>query len=451
MKKNSRLIALILALIAVSSLISCSAGGNGDDTLDTSAPETTAEITEETTPEPAVSVVAPPETTLPEITLPPEAEDVINLLKEKSAEAPSSLFGAEADKELLDAREHRLLAEHLTALSVTEKSDIINDVKNTVLTGENDHNLLLLTTLSGMELLTQGYLEDLSEAGIGINSNSAGIRNTITDALTVANATYLLACDGLVSDLGASYTLKYNGTALSSDPVSAAINGNFTVELMLNYIAQIKGDAFTLSGHSPLAVYAGAGGHIFGKDESGLPASALATHPKFAVKFIAASSLTAAATEASSAVFTLSFLSPAGEGEIYLPLPKEDRLGGYATPLSAERLSLLAAPAGVIDGGRLGRLVTAFSLASSGYRDSVRARLTEKSGERGLSALEAIEASATLDLGMILGWGDIDDLIEDELKKGSKPGDFLTDRVVEMRNKAVEAAAKIVAGRLETY
>ena len=64
MKKKSRLIALLLALLMV--LPACSADGAGEDTTDsdTTAPETTeATVNHETTEEPSISVVVTPDTT----------------------------------------------------------------------------------------------------------------------------------------------------------------------------------------------------------------------------------------------------------------------------------------------------------------------------------------------------------------------------------------------------
>ncbi len=454
MKTHSRLTALMLLLFALLSLISCSAGGEDTSAPESSlSPETTAQvITDKTTEEPVISVVAPPESTSPpETTAPPKAEDTISFLISDKGEAITSAFSEEEEKALLDARAWRLLSEHLTDISVKESAVIVEDVKNTVLSQESLCDLLLLTASEGIDLLTQGCLEDLSQAGIGITADSAGIHKTVTDSLTVAGGTYLLASEGLVSDLHSSYALKYDGTALSSDPAAEALAGNFTVELMLTYIMEEGEETLAVSDRSPLVLYAGAGGHIFGKDEEGLPASALAIHPKFSSKFAAASDLTMNSSNAESGIFTLSLLTPAGAGEIFLPLPKEDKTGGYATLIEHESISLIAAPLGVIDGGRLNRLLASFNLASCDYREAVRSALTQKSGSRGRELLNLIEESAVLDLGMILGWGDIDDLIEDELKKGSKAEDFLSDRVLEMRNNAVQAAAKIVAGRLLTY
>ncbi len=466
MKKNSRLIALMLALFALLGAAACAANGpSGDTSTYDSAPQTTAKVIEVTTPEPVISVVAPPQTSPPDTsefnteeltdpappvtTAPPKPEDVLKILKPSgSGEAVTSIFDSE-NAEILNSREARFLALSLCEIKVTESKTLTDDVKNAVSAGISKQDLLLISPTDGVSLLSAGFLEDLSEAGIGINSESVGIRSSITETLTVGGGTYLLACEGLVSDLSASYALKYDGTPLSGDPAEDALSGNFTVERMLQYMAQIEGDALSLDSYSPLALYTGVGGHIFGKDDAGMPASALATHPKFADKFRAASELTSGASDTDTAVFTLSLLDKAEKDEIYLPLPKQNAEGEYATLIEKSELSLFAAPVGVVDGSRLSFIIKSFSMASAEYRDNIRKELTVNSGEKGAELIGIMEASAVLDLGMILGWGDIDDLIEDELYKGSKPEDFLSDRVVKMRNSAVEAAAKIVADRLK--
>ncbi len=445
MKTHSRLTALMLMLFTLISLISCSAGGDTTDTSDMSSPETTATVTAETTPEPVISVVAPPETT-EEITEPlPEPEDTLLILKEKGLSL-GNLFSAEENAVLQSKLEERFLREHKATVSIGEADDIIKTVTDSVAAGAAAADLLMLCPDSGITLLTRGLLEDLGMAGISINSNSTGVRKSLTESLVVGG-TYLIACDALSSYLPASYALKYDGTALSSDPVQAVLSDKFTVELMLTYISEKGEGTLAIGSASPLIVYRGVGGHIFAKDENGMPVSAPAKHEGFSGKYRAALELYAASSSESKGIFTLTKLSP-DENAVWLPLPKESESIEYSTPLDTEGVVLFAAPAGVIDGRRLATLFNAYNLVASDYRDAARAKLAYAEVEHSADLLTVIESSATIDLGPILGWGNIHKLLEDELKKGTSPEDILADRVVQMQNKAVESAAAILAGRL---
>ena len=62
--------------------------------------------------------------------------------------------------------------------------------------------------------------------------------------------------------------------------------------------------------------------------------------------------------------------------------------------------------------------------------------------------IDIIEKGATLDLGILFGWGDIRDHIADGFNKSKSADDILADRMTEMRNKAAETAASILAGKL---
>ena len=86
MKKYSRSLALLLALLMMISVAACAGESIPEETTEaetasTAAPETTETVTEVTTEEPNVSVVAPETTaeTAPE-TQPPEASDTIRII-----------------------------------------------------------------------------------------------------------------------------------------------------------------------------------------------------------------------------------------------------------------------------------------------------------------------------------------------------------------------------------
>lgn len=454
MKNNSRLIALLLAVFLLVTAAACAAGGTEEtsaepETASTSAPETTDNITEKTTEEPYVSAVAPPETTIAE-TLPPEAEDVLHVLvQDGKGEAIISILASEEDRPLLDEREARLLGEHSLTLKLSKTADIVDRIKNGVLTGNNNFDLLLLNSRAGCELLTLGALEAVSEAGISITPESEGVHRKITESLTVGGDTYLFACDALVSDLTAVNAVRYDGTKLSSDPVTQAVAGDFTLELLLSYLSELTEDSLAIDQSASLAVFSAVGGEIFVKNEKGIPLSSLAEDKDFAENYsLAAELLSCDSHSIREAVFSVTQMTVTPQGSIFLPLPKADADSEYISLVDSGSISLFAAPLGVVDGQRLSRLLTAFNLSSSDYREAVRLRLTEQSGVRGEKMLTLIERSARLDLGIMLGWGDIDDLIAEGLASGTSAKDLLSDRITSMRNEAVETAAKIVAERL---
>lgn len=454
MKKHSRLIALLLGIFILLSAAACSGGGDAEtsaeETADTRTPETTDVITPATTEEPSVSASATPETTVEvttEETAPPVATDLIRILRQKDrGEAMSSLFADGEEKALLSEREERLLREHLLGVEVILTDNIASRVGNDILAAEKGYDLLLLTPEDGIALLTDGMLENLAEAGIDIKPDSAGVLRSLTESLTVGGGAYLVSTIALTSDITSTYALRYDGTALSSSPVESAVSGNFTAELMLSYLKEAE-NAFSLGESSPLTLYRGLGGKIFVKTASGIPTSAVTDDAIFKSAYTAASDIGARSAD-SKAIFTLEEISALESGNIYLPIPKATADIGYSLPADHATLSLLAAPAGVVSGNRLKTLVDALILSSGSYRDAVRTSIVKNGAERSLELLGIIETNSSLDLGILLGWGDIDDLIGDGLKKGTAADALLTDRMTEMRNKAVDVAAKIVADRL---
>lgn len=457
MKKNSRLIALLLAFLMI--LPACSAVGAGEDTTkpDTTAPETTEnDIAETTTEEPSVSVAVTPETT-PEATLeettspypPHDGETVRILIQNGKSEAFTSEF---ADGELLSylsARESALLADHNTVIRVTASADIVERIKNGVQTSNNDFDFLLLNAAAGAELLTYGALEALSEAGIGITPKTAGVRESLTESLTVGGEAYLVACDALISDLSSLKVIEYNGAALSSDPLQKAADGDFTVEALLNYIAELKTDSFAVEQNSLLAIFSGVGGKVFVENEKGLPLSALTEDKDFSKKYETALALIKNDSQTNrTAAFTVTEISPVRDGVTILPLPKANSESEYVTLTEAGTITLLAAPIGVVDGVRLAKLFNCLCVASGDLRAAERAKYIDANNQYSEPILSIIESTAQLDLGIMLGWGDIDEYIASSFASGKSAKDMLADRVVSMRNKAAETAAKILADRL---
>ena len=461
MKKNSRLIALLLAFLMI--LPACSTVGVGGDTTkpDTTAPETTEnDIAETTTEEPSVSVAVTPDTapettheaTLEETTSPyppHDGETVRILIQNGKSEAFTSEF---ADGELLSylsARESALLADHNTVVRVTASADIVERIKNGVQTSNNDFDFLLLNAAAGAELLTYGALEALSEVGIGITPKTAGVRESLTESLTVGGEAYLVACDALISDLSSLKVIEYNGAALSSDPLQKAADGDFTVEALLNYIAELKTDSFAVEQNSLLAIFSGVGGKVFVENEKGLPLSALTEDKDFSKKYETALALIKNDSQTNrTAAFTVTGISPVRDGVTILPLPKANSESEYVTLTEAGTLTLLAAPIGVVDGVRLAKLFNCLCVASGDLRAAERAKYIDTNNQYSEPILSIIESTAQLDLGIMLGWGDIDEYIASSLASGKSAKDMLADRVASMRNKAVETATKILADRL---
>lgn len=445
MKNHSRLPALLLCLLLLLSCAACSSG-ESEETESTTAPETTAAITEETTEE-VISVVAPPETTeVPETTDPTPTETIRIIMQDGKGETILSALAEDKYKPLLDAREQALLYEHSAEIELSKAENLKSTIENLVLAGESRYDLVLTEPFIGADLLNSGLLENLSGAGIGITPESIGARRSITASLTVGGGVYLFASDALVSDISATYALKYNGAALSSDPIEKALAGEFTAELMLTYIAEAE-NALSVGDFSPVTLFRGAGGEIFTKNDKDIPISAVTSGTIFATAYDAAVELYSSSTEG-DAIFTLQKLSPLAEGEIYLPLPKIYSTLEYSTPIDQYSLSLFAAPAGVVSGSRLNNLITALAACSNDYRTTVRGEIIEKGAKDSAKILDIITENARLDLGILLGWGDICDHIAEGFNKSTPAADLLANRMTEMRNKAAETAASILAGKL---
>lgn len=453
MKKNSRLPALLLALL-LTVLPACSDSGEqgGTSEADTTAPKTTDTVIPETSEEPSISVVVTPDTTPEETTSPyppHDGETIRILVQDGKCEAFTSEFADEEHAALLSAREAALLEDHNTVIRVSKSADIVERIKNGVQTSNNDFDLLLLCSQSGAELLTYGALESLSEAGIDITSKTAGVHESLTESVTVGGSVYLVSCDALISDIPSLNVIEYNGAKLSSDPLKMAAEGKFTAELLLGYITELKTDSFAMQQNALLALFSAVGGEVFAKNEQGLPLSSLTEDRDFATKYERALALAQNDSQTNrEAVFNVTRLSPTREGVSILPLPKGNADAEYVTLADAGSLSLLAAPIGVIDGARLSKLFNCLCVASGDLRAAERAKYIDANSEYGEAVFSILETTARLDLGVLLGWGDIDDYIADSLASGKSAKDMLGDRVASMRNKAAETAAGILAERL---
>ena len=102
----------------------------------------------------------------------------------------------------------------------------------------------------------------------------------------------------------------------------------------------------------------------------------------------------------------------------------------------------------VIDGVRLAKLLNCLCVASGELRAASRAEYIDQNNQYAEPIISILENSARLDLGILLGWGDIDEYVASSLASGKSAKDMLADRVVPMRNKAAETAAGILADRL---
>ena len=445
--------ALLLAILVLFSVAACTASNDPEDTsetetADTAAPESTETVTDVTTEEPSVSVVAPPETTTetvtPPETEPPKETDTVRIIMQNGiGEAILSGLGEEKYKPLLSDRESALLRDYGLGIELSKTEKLAEKIENLVLAGEYKYDLILTDPLIGTEMLSSGLLEDLSGVGIDIE-NAPGIRESITESLKVGGGIYLYSSYALMSDIHSAYALKYNGAKLSSDPVAKALSGDLTTELLLTYV---KESSFSLGSASPLTLYRGVGGEIFTKNASGIPTSALTDPTLFVITYSETLALMSASTDNTSA-FTVEKISLLKNGEVYLPIPKASVELRYSVPLDHETLSVLAAPVGVVSGTRLTGLISAINSSSGAYREAVRADITTNGAAESDNLLKLIEDNARLDLGILFGWGDIHELISDALTKGTPSDTLLSDRMTEMRNKAVDAAAKIVAERL---
>ena len=102
----------------------------------------------------------------------------------------------------------------------------------------------------------------------------------------------------------------------------------------------------------------------------------------------------------------------------------------------------------MVDGLRLSKLFNCLCVASGDLRAAGRAKYIDINSQYSEPIISILESSARLDLGILLGWGDIDEYVASSLASGKSAKDMLADRVVPMRNKAAETAAGILADRL---
>lgn len=452
MKNHSRLTALLLCLILLLSSAACS-GGEVEETTEiasTTAPETTEAITEETTEE-VISVVVPPETTDPPETEAPKPEEIIRIIMQDGVgEAIISALAEDEFKPLLDGREKALLYGHSAEIELSKAENLEKTIENTVLSGTGRYDLILTSPLAGIGLLNSGLLENLASAGISITPDRVGINKSLTESLSVGGGVYLFSSDALVSDTGATYAIRYSGDALSSDPVEKTLAGEFTAELLLTYDAETSGDnIFLTDGASPLVLYHGLGGNVFTQNEIGIPSSAVSDSPLFRTAYDEALKLySASASAKENAIFRIAKLSSLTGNEIHLPLPKATLDAEYVSPMDHTAVSIFAAPAGVISGSRLCALVDALNSSSHEYRETIRKSVYASGAERSAQTFEIIESHTCLDVGTLFGWGDISEHIENGLKNNKSADEILADRLTEMRNKAAETAASILAGKL---
>ena len=459
MKKNSRSLALLLAFFLLIGSVGCSPSMPEETTsaeaASTTAPETTEIITEETTadstqvveiPETSAPETSAPDTTAPE-TEPPKAKDTLRIImKDGTTEAILSELAEEKYQSLLSAREKALLYDHAAQIELSKTENLKNIVQNQVLAADIRYDLILTDPLTGIELVNTGLLENLNTAGISITPDSIGVGSSITKSLAIGENIYLVASNALVSDLSATYAIRYKGTALSSDPVEKALAGEFTAEIMLTYITE-NVNVFSMASVSPIDLFKGLGGEIFVKDEKGVLSSSVKSGTSFSDAYTSTLGIYSKSTK-NSAIFTLEKLSPLEKGETWLPIPKANQDSTYSSPIDHTSIYLFAAPIGIISGNRLNSLVTAFASSSNDYREAVKTEIIGQGNKKAAELLGVIENCGKLDFGNLFSWGDIGEYIENGLQNNRSADDILADRMTEMRNKAADTAASIFAEKL---
>ena len=168
MKKISRSLALLLAILMTFSVAACAHSDDPQETTesetaDTTAPETTEINIAITTEEPEVSTAPAPETTEdtapPPETEPPKASDTIRIIMQNGVgEAILSGLAEEKYKSTLQEREKALLFEHGLEIELSRTEDLAKNIKNLVLSGEYKYDLILTDPLAGTEMLSFGLL-----------------------------------------------------------------------------------------------------------------------------------------------------------------------------------------------------------------------------------------------------------------------------------------------------
>lgn len=430
--KKKLIKALVLFLAVALFLPACS---DGEPEVTTISPTTTATTTAGPVTVGETEVVTVPNT---ENITPPEPDKFLVLRDSKASD-----HLGEDGKDALLANDH--------GIKIIEKndSDIVKTVKSAVQAGRSDdYGALLLTSKSAVELLCEGFLQDLSEAGIDADKHLPN--GDLSHTLAFGGGIYMICSDALSSKYSSASAVLYRADTLDAELAKLVLDGNFTLEAAMT-MAESAGSSMSASvdAKGVSIMYQGMGGKLFTVGNGGLPTVSLSGKDD-AAAYGALLGKTAAIT-AQGGIFTVTKLANAQKGEFYLPMPKASTAQTkYITPIEADAVSVLALPYGVSSGASFARTLAALTAVSADAPARAAAAIAPDGGDARLIA-EKIVNSLSLDQASLYDLGDID-MSEYLFENLISQIDFDTvtaDKRLASIRKAVDVAMGIIDGRIE--
>ncbi|MCQ2354353.1 MAG: hypothetical protein MJ102_04515 [Clostridia bacterium] len=352
-------------------------------------------------------------------------------------------------------------------LTLRGSTDICSEVSQMVRSGLiSSIDLLMPTAEEGVRLMISGCLDDVSEAGIGINSGTPGVNGPLTDSCALGGRRYLLFGDALTSDIFATYGVLFRSKLANADfgydPAALALSGEFDAQNFIicsNYAGVYAkltgGNGMTVTGgvRGKNALLAGLGGRIFTSDPQGLPElSSLSPSSTLASAYSDALNILSHADKEITgvpSVMEVTTLRAVGEGEIFLPMPC--RTGEkYISYVELSRCSVLALPCGVANGSKAAALIRAVLDCGKEKRQITSGTVCGGKTDGDEAALvDIILGAQTADPAVMFGWGDFDTLFGEGLEAGTSYAGLMKEKTLSDRQNALKTAVSIVAQRLK--
>ena len=425
--KNKFIKALVLFLAVALLLPACS---DGESEVTTISLTTTGPVTVGET-----EVVTVPNT---ENITHPDPDEFLVL---RDSKASDHLVG--------DGKDALLANDH--GIKITEKNDgdIVKTVKGAVQAGRSDeYGALLLTSKSAVELLCEGFLQDLSEAGIDADKHLPS--GDISRTLAFGGGIYMICSDALSSKYSSANAVLYRADTLDAELAKLVLDGNFTLEAAMT-MAESAGSSMSASvdAKGVSLMYQGMGGKLFTASNSGLPTVSLSGKDD-AAAYGALLGKTATMT-AQGGMFAVAKLANAKDGEFYLPMPKAStEQANYITPIETDEMSVLALPYGVSSGAPFERTLAALTAVSADTPAKMAKSLSPNGGDARLIA-EKIVNSLSIDQASLYDLGDIDmsGYLFENLVSQVEFDTVVADKRLASIRKAVDVAMSIINGRIE--
>ena len=265
-----KMIAATLALLILAAMSSCSGayGHGGDSEFSLSTLE-------------VIPSVGTAEGAIGNAPLPSE----YRILRENGAE--DGFFASAGDQDIMSKtvfeRNAMLYEQYGITISEKTENDIASRVKNDMLSGKNDYDMLILKANSAADLINTAALADL-EALAGFDSDAAGYNEKVISELSIGGRAFLAAGDATPSLLRATSTVVVNTELLAKVDngtkklFDLARGGKFTYEAVLELsgaLVSLNGAegvtlptaAISVTADDALSLFYSGGGRFFYLDE----------------------------------------------------------------------------------------------------------------------------------------------------------------------------------------